>query len=167
MLGDDHMKKTPLQICALGFMTAALIVITLSFSYILGIDIWSRIIPGVPEPPQLLPRSFYYSCPRLLISDLVLPLFYLVGLLCVILKSLTDVLAQKYQYGLRPEFTLIEISLIAMAFSSLILGDYMQPAGEINEYLILISWVLCLLTTGTVIVSFLYKYKKGDDPVEI
>ncbi|MBU7026553.1 MAG: hypothetical protein HXS48_06395 [Theionarchaea archaeon] len=152
------MERTPLQICALGFMTAALVVITLSFSYIFGIDILSRIIPGVPEPPQLLPPSFYYSHPRLLISDLVLPLFYLFGLLCIILKSLTDVLAQKYQYGLRPEFGLIEISLIVTAFALLILADHMQPAGDINGYLISISWVLCLLAIGTVIISFSYKY---------
>ncbi|KYK31220.1 MAG: hypothetical protein HXS48_09060 [Theionarchaea archaeon] len=150
--------KTPLQICALGFMTAALVVITLSFSYIFGIDILSRIIPGVPEPPQLLPSSFYYSYHRLLISDVVLPLFYLFGLLCAILKSMTDMLAQKNQYGLRSEFILIEISLIVMAFSLLILTDRMQPAGDINEHLISISWVLCLLTIGTVIISFFYKY---------
>ena len=152
------MKRTPLQICALGFMTAALVVITLSFSYIFGISILSRIIPRVPEPPQLSPSSFYHSHPRLLFSDVILPLFYLFGLLCATLKSLADMLAQKNHYGIRSEFILIEISLIVMAFSLLILTGYMQPAGNINEYLISISWVLCLLTIGTVIISFFYKY---------
>ncbi len=152
------MKRTPLRICAFSAMTIALVVIALSFSYILGVDLLSRIVPGVPEPPQLSSLSFYHSHPRFLVYDLILPLFYLFGLLCLILKSLTDVLAQKRQYGLRPEFGLVGISLIVMAFALFILSDYMQPAGSINEYLILVSLVLCILGMGTLIISIFFKY---------
>ena len=150
------MKKTPLGMCALTMMIMALVVIALSFSYIFGINILPRIIPGVPEAPHL--SSAYHVYPRLLISDLILPLFYFFGLLFLILKSFKDLRAQKHWYGLRPEFGLLGFSLIGTAFSLFILSDYMQPAGSINEYLISISTALCIVTIGVLIGSFLYKY---------
>jgi hypothetical protein len=50
------------------------------------------------------------------------------------------VLAQKQKYDLRPEFGLLESSLIGTAFSLFIRVN--QPAGNINEYLISISTAL-------------------------
>jgi hypothetical protein len=67
-------------------------------------------------------------------------------------------LAQKHHYGLRPEFGLIEISLIMTAFALFILSDYIQPAGSINEYLISISLILCIFGIGALVISVLYKY---------
>lgn len=150
------MKKTPLRISALSLMMIALGVIALSLSYILGVNILPRIIPGVPEAPQLSTYSYSDS----LVSHLILPLLYFSGLLFLLLKSFRDMIAQKQWHGLRSEFALLEFSLIGAAFSLFILSDYMQPAGSINEHLISVSMFLCILAIGTLVGSFLYKRRE-------
>ena len=82
------MKRTLIEVCDLIIATMALAVIILSFSYILGIDVLSRIISGMPEPFPL-----YFSSRSFLIYDLILPVFILFGILFVIWKSSTYVLA--------------------------------------------------------------------------
>ena len=147
------MKRTPLEICALSIMTTALAVTILSFSHIFGIDVLSRIIPGMPEPLPL-----YFSPRSLLIYDVILPVFILFGILYVIWKSSTYVLARKLDHGFRPEFGLISVSFVMTGHALLFLSDHIQPSGRINDLLFLISIVLLLMTMVTLVIAFCYKY---------
>ena len=65
------MKRTLIEVCDLIIATMALAVIILSFSYILGIDVLSRIISGMPEPLRLdrefiMGERVHGCCERLL-----------------------------------------------------------------------------------------------------
>jgi hypothetical protein len=154
---NDNTKRSSLTIGALIIMGIALIVITLSFSYVFGSHILSRLIPSIPEPHPITLNLEHFIL-YLFILDIVMPIFFFFGILFVIFLSLRHVISQKRSYGVRPEFALIANSLIMTAFGVHFLGGEILYKPNLSDLLYNISLILVLLGLGSVAIGFTYKY---------
>lgn len=154
------MKRSSLTTFSFFFMVIALVVMSLAYSYIFGINILSFIISSIPEPQpiSLYPRFF-------VLIDIVLPISYLFGSLCFILISLRDVFAGRCHYGIRPEIALIAVSFLILGFTLQMLADRVQPASSINDTLVFTGFILGLLALGTIGIAFFHKYFLAENKV--
>jgi hypothetical protein len=125
------MKKTPLEICALG--TAV-------------------ICSGVTLVLYLYYFRFYAK------QDVGLPLFLLFCFLFIIVGVMRDVLTRNPTNGSRPEVLLIGISLVYTSMMVRFLESNIQPAGNLNEYFDSISLVLLLLGGVVLVITLFYSY---------
>ena len=153
------MRRTPLELCALSIMVLSLIVVALSFTYIFGIDILSRIIPDVPKPN---PISLHSSLS--IIFDVILPIFMLFAILYILSLPLRYVLARKRYQGYRSEFALIAYSLLMIVFALQYLESYVSYAGSFKSSLIPFSLVPLFLTAVTAVIAVVYRYFIDEKP---
>lgn len=125
------MKKTPLEMCALATAVICLAVMV-------GLSLFH-----------------FHSYAT---QDVVLPLFVLFSFVYIIVGALKDLVTGESTGGFRPELILIGISLV---FTSLMMSFFegrFRPAGSINEYLTLTSYVLLLLSFSILAIALFYRY---------
>ncbi len=152
-------RRTPLELFALSIMAISLIVVALSFSYVFGIDILSRIIPSVPKSnPISLHPNF------LIIVDIILPIFSLFCVLYILSLPLKYVLARKRYQGYRSEFILVAYSLLMICFALQYLESYVSYAGSFKSFLLPFSLVPLLFAAVTTIIAVIYKYFIDEKP---
>lgn len=153
------MKKSPLKTCSLTIMVIAFVVILLVSSYALGIDILSRIFTWLPEPDPVS-----YTVPLLIFSEVITPLFFLLGSTAIILLSLRHVLAQKRFYGVKSEFILIANSLIMIGLGLQVLADNIPYKNPVQNVLYSNSVILAVLAVISLVAGIMYKYLVDSKP---
>lgn len=148
-------RRKPLLFLSLIIMIIALLVVFSVFCYTFGIDVLSRIIPGIPRS---LPIDSYLNGSFPFLGGATTPLVFLIGAICIILFSLRHVLKGSEFAGIKAEFVLVTNSLIMIALSLQILGDRIPSMETTTDLLYSVALVFVLLALGTLIIGFLYKY---------
>ena len=153
-LERGSIKKEPLYCCSLAVMVIALIIVFLVFFYVIGINILSRIIQGIPDSH---PINFDFHGSFFFLSEVIMLMAFPIGATCIILLSLRHVLRRREFLGIKAELILFANSLMMIALSLQILGDKI-PNKEATDLLYSIALVLVLLALGSLATGVLYKY---------
>jgi hypothetical protein len=150
-------RRKSLLFFSLVVMIVALLVVFSVFCYMFGIDILSRIIPGIPRSH---PIDFHFNGSFPFLGEATTPLVFLIGAICIIVLSLRHVLKGLEFAGIRAEFILIANSMIMIGLSLQILGDRIPNKETTTDLLYSVALVFVLLALGSLIIGFSYKYLK-------
>ncbi|MBU6997033.1 MAG: hypothetical protein HXS41_09080 [Theionarchaea archaeon] len=150
-------RRKSLLFLSLIIMIIALVVVFSVFCYISGIDILSRIIPGIPRSH---PIDFCLNGNFPFLSEATTSLVFLIGATCILLLSLRHALKGLEFAGIRAEFVLIANSLIMIALSFQILGDRIPNKETTTDLLYSVALILVFLALGSLVIGFLPRYLK-------
>jgi hypothetical protein len=148
------MKRNPLSVCAVISVVITLVIVFLVTSYALGIGILPRLIPGIPEPRPIVISSYF----QIIFSEIITPLAYLVCSVGILLYMLNHVRAQKYSWGVKPEFILLAYSSIITGLGLQYLGDKILYKENLTDSLYSVSLIFAIVGLGFLVIGVAYKY---------